>query len=241
MSALLALSDLSVNYGSIRALSGVSLEVGAGEIVALIGPNGAGKSSLVNAVAGNVRMTGALRFQDEDLARATPEARVRKGLCLVPEGRHVMQGLTVEENLLLGASIRRDRAAIQSEIARFYDLFPILAERRRGLAGLLSGGEQQQLVICRALMARPRLLILDEPSLGLAPLMTERIYEVIRDVRDRGIAVLVVEQSAARCFELADRIHVLNHGAIRLSGRPADLGDPAAFEAAYFGVGEDAA
>ncbi|WP_206198120.1 ABC transporter ATP-binding protein [Shimia sediminis] len=237
MSDLLNVQNLSVRYGAIQAIENIDLTISEGQVVALIGPNGAGKSSLVNAIAGNVRGTsGDMTFLTSPLLGVKPEDRVRLGISLVPEGRHVFSGFSVLENLWLGATTRKDRVQARQEIEEFLELFPILGKRRDGLAGMLSGGEQQQLVIARALLAKPKLLMLDEPSLGLAPLVVDQVYDLIRDVRKRGISVLVVEQSTARCFEVADQVHVLNHGKISMSGTPAEMGDAARFEAAYFGV-----
>jgi branched-chain amino acid transport system ATP-binding protein len=240
--ALLELEALEVRYGPIRALKGVDLKVQDGEIVAIVGPNGAGKSSLLNAVAGVVTPSaGSVRFRGEDIAGQALERTVRRGVALVPEGRHVLAGLTVQENLALGATIRSDRKAIAADIDSFFALFPILAERRDQAAGKLSGGEQQMLVIARALMSRPTLLMLDEPSLGLAPMITDRVYETIARIRDQGVTVLVIEQNAPRALAAADRTYVLNGGRVRLTGTAAALRDHPDFAAAYFGLEGDAA
>jgi branched-chain amino acid transport system ATP-binding protein len=239
VTALLQVSDLTVRYGRITALDAVSVSVGQGEIVAIVGPNGAGKSTLLNAVAGVVRpAAGDIRFRDAPIAGQPLERTVRRGIALVPEGRHVFSGLTVAENLALGATIRRDGAAVADEVAGFMALFPILAARRNEPAGRLSGGEQQMLVIARALLSAPALLMLDEPSLGLAPKVTDQVYALIGQARDRGVTVLVVEQNADRALGIADRTYVLNAGSVRLSGRSADLAGKPAFEAAYFGLDE---
>ncbi len=237
MSALLHIRGLSVRYDRIVALSDVDLDVNENEIVAIIGPNGAGKTSLLSAIAGVVSVDrGTISFKGEDIRRLPMEEAVRRGIALVPEGRHVLPGLTVLENLRLGATIRTDATEVARDLDRFLDAFPILRERRNEPAGRLSGGEQQMLVIARALMSRPALLMLDEPSLGLGPRIVDQVYEMIRDTREQGVTILVVEQNARRALAVADRTHVLNGGIIRLSGTAETLtGDPQ-FEAAYFGV-----
>jgi branched-chain amino acid transport system ATP-binding protein len=212
--------------------------VNPGEVVSIVGPNGAGKSSLLNAIAGVAQPSaGAILFRGENIVGQSLETTVRRGVALVLEGRHVFSGLTVLENLKLGATIRRDAASVAADLRSFFDIFPILAERRNEPAGRLSGGEQQMLVIARALLSRPTLLMLDEPSLGLAPKITDRIYEIIGDIRRQGVTVLVVEQNAERALKAADRIYVLSGGRVRLSGSAAELRDNPDFEAAYFGLG----
>lgn len=237
MSALLQVRGLKVCYGRITALSDVDLDVGEGEIVAIIGPNGAGKTSFLSAIAGVVPVdAGTITFKGDDILRLPMEEAVRRGIALVPEGRHVLPGLTVLENLRLGATIRTDAAGIRRDLERFLDAFPILRERRNEPAGRLSGGEQQMLVIARALMSRPKLLMLDEPSLGLAPRIVDQVYDIIKNTRAQGVTILVVEQNARRALAVANRTHVLNGGIIRLSGTAETLtGDPD-FEAAYFGL-----
>ncbi len=237
MSALLDIRKLTVRYGRIVALSEIDIAVGEGELVAIIGPNGAGKSSLLNAIAGVVpAAAGSVVFDGTEMLRLPLEESVRNGIAMVPEGRHVLPGLTVLENLRLGATIRTDSAAVKTDQERFLDAFPILRERRREPAGRLSGGEQQMLVIARALMSRPRMLMLDEPSLGLAPRVVEQVYEMILEARAGGVTVLVVEQNARRALGVADRTHVLNGGVIRLSGTAEELSGNPQFEAAYFGL-----
>lgn len=234
---LLAVDGLVVRYGRIAALGGVSIHVDGGEIVAIVGPNGAGKSSLLAAIAGLVRpASGSIAFAGEDTIGQPLEQTVRRGIALVLEGRHVFAGLTVLDNLKLGAAARSDAAQIEKDIAEQFEIFPILAERRRQPAGRLSGGEQQMLVIARALLSRPKLLMVDEPSLGLAPLMTERVYEVLAEIRKRGVSVLVVEQNAPRALQAADRTYVLNGGRVGLSGPSGELAGDPDFEAAYFGL-----
>jgi branched-chain amino acid transport system ATP-binding protein len=235
---LLAVAGLVVRYGAVTAVRGVDLVVGEGEAVSLVGPNGAGKTSLLAAVAGIVRpAAGTVAFAGTAIAGAPPEAVVARGIALVPEGRRIFASLTVAENLALGAAVRRDRAALPADIERLYAAFPILGARRRQPAGLLSGGEQQQLAVARALLCRPRLLMLDEPSLGLAPAIIDQVYGLLRGIRAEGITILLVEQNAERAFALSDRTYVMRGGAIVLHGTPAALRSDPHFDAAYFGVG----
>ena len=233
---MLRISDLQVSYGNIAALRGVSLDVGEGEIVAVIGPNGAGKSTLLLTIAGVVRArAGRIMLGGMDAGQMQPEALVATGLSLVPEGRHIFGSLTVSENLILGATVRRDRAAISSDVDNVLAMFPVLKDRFRQRASKLSGGEQQMLAIGRAMLARPRLLLLDEPSLGLAPLVVNQVYEAVARLRHSGVTVLLVEQNASRAMTAADRTYVLSSGAIVMSGKSTDLAGTVAFEAAYFG------
>lgn len=239
---LLEVQDLAVTYDRINALNGVSLTVAPGEIVTIVGPNGAGKSTLLGAISGLVRpRSGAIRFEGQPLAGRSRDGILRAGIAMVPEGRHVFAGLSVEENLRIGAVIRKDRTAVAAEIARFMEIFPILGTRRHEAAGRLSGGEQQMLVIARALMSRPKLLALDEPSLGLAPKVTDQVYALIEETRQQGLSVLVVEQNAHRALAAADRAYVLNAGRVRLEGPSPLLQKDPNFEAAYFGLGSRAA
>lgn len=232
---MLALDDLHVHYGRIPAVRGVSLSVERGEIVCLVGPNGAGKSTTLLSVAGAVGPTrGDVRLDGKRIVGRSPEAIARMGLSLVPEGRHVFTQLTVEENIRLGAQMRNDRAEVERDFQRMMAEFPFLAERLATPGGKLSGGEQQQLVIARALMTRPRLMLLDEPALGLGPLVVETVYRILRGLREAGLTLLVVEQSTHRALANADRIYVIRSGAIVLEGRSADL-DEATVEQAYFG------
>jgi branched-chain amino acid transport system ATP-binding protein len=234
--SVLEARGLTVRYGAVVAVRDVSLEVLEGEIVAIVGPNGAGKSSLLSAIAGLARLqSGDVRLGGRRTAGIPVSDIVRLGAALTPEGRNIFTTLTVQENLKLGATIRRD-AEVVADIEGVFREFPILAERRRQPAGLLSGGEQQMLAIARALMSRPRLLMLDEPSLGLAPLIVEQVYDKLRAIRERGVAILVVEQNPARAFAIADRAHVMSHGRLTLSGRPAEIAAQSSFDAAYFGV-----
>ncbi|HWA47876.1 MAG TPA: ABC transporter ATP-binding protein [Dongiaceae bacterium] len=234
---MLTIENLRVSYGNITALRGVSIEVAAGEIVAVIGPNGAGKSSLLLTLAGVARaQSGEVRFDGQPILGYAPEKLAAMGMALVPEGRHIFGSLTVAENIALGATTRRDRAEIAADTERALQMFPILRDRYRGRAGKLSGGEQQMLAIARALMSRPKLLLLDEPSLGLAPLVVRQVYDAIFELKQRGLTVLVVEQSVNRALAAADRTYVMNSGLIAMSGRSADLHGTAEFDAAYFGM-----
>lgn len=231
---MLSIRDVSVAYGVIRAVRDVSIRVEEGEIVALLGPNGAGKTSLLSAVAGLLPVSsGSVTFGQNDITSAKANRIVREGLSLTPEGRRVFVGLTVEENLRLGGALtsRRERERLMLEL---FDVFPILEERKGQGAELLSGGEQQMLAIARSLMARPKLLMLDEPSLGLAPIIVERIFELLTTLREDGLTVLVVEQHAHKAIEVADRVYVMNTGEIEFSGGQADLAGSDLMEV-YFG------
>ena len=233
----LAVNDLYVSYGSIAALHGVTLRVDRGEVVAVVGPNGAGKSSLLNTIAGLVRPhKGHVRYLDKPLDGLPIESILRLGISLVPEGRRIFGSMTVEENLRLGSTIRSDWRNVESDIADLTRRFPVLRSRWQQPAGRLSGGEQQQLAIARALLSRPTLLMLDEPSLGLAPAIIDQVYEILRELRRRGTTILVVEQNATRALDFADHTHVLSAGALRLSGTSAELLSNPQFDAAYFGV-----
>ena len=234
--SLLALENLQVSYGGIRAVKGVDLEVNPGELVCLIGANGAGKTTTLKAVTGLVRATGGrIVYEGHDIAGLRVHEIARRGLALVPEGRGVFAQLTIEENLAMGAYARSDSAAVASDVERVFALFPRLKERRSQTAGTLSGGEQQMLAIARALMSRPKLLLLDEPSMGLAPLMVERIFEVIRAISAEGVTLLLVEQNARLALEVSHRAYVLEGGEVSLSGEaPALLGNPRIREA-YLG------
>jgi branched-chain amino acid transport system ATP-binding protein len=237
---MLELVDVHVRYGAIRALQGVSLRVDEGELVALIGSNGAGKSTTLRAISGLLRPSqGTITFEGVDITRAASERIVARGISHCPEGRRIFGSLTVAENLRLGAVSRprSDGAAIAEDLAMVLELFPLLGERLDQAGGTLSGGEQQMLAIGRALMSRPRLLLLDEPSLGLAPLMVERIFETIAQLKQQGRTILLVEQNVHHAFDVADRAYVLETGRITLDG-PADVlrSDPKV-EQSYLGVG----
>jgi branched-chain amino acid transport system ATP-binding protein len=229
----LAVEKLSVRYGAVEAVRGLSLEVKPGEIVGLIGPNGAGKSSTLHAIMGAVPISGGdVRLDGRSLVGRRPEDVARRGIALVPEGRRIFGELTVEENLRLGLAARR-RGRNGAGLARAYDLFPILREFRSRQAGVLSGGQQQQLAIGRALAADPDVLLLDEPSLGLAPRIVDVVFEALAQIRDSGLGVLLVEQRAQRTVALADRSHVLANGELRLTLGPDDAGDTDRLVAAY--------
>jgi branched-chain amino acid transport system ATP-binding protein len=228
----LELEDLDVQYGAVEAVRGLSLTVDRGEIVGLIGPNGAGKSSTLNAIMGAVRPSGGdVRLDGRSIAGRRPEDIARGGIALVPEGRRIFAELTVDENLRLGMSARR---AQRDDVARVHDLFPLLREFRRRQAGVLSGGQQQQLAIARALVAAPDVLLLDEPSLGLAPRLVELVFEALATIRDQGLAILLVEQRAQRTVALAQRSHVLSNGRLRLTLGPEAADDTETMVAAYF-------
>jgi branched-chain amino acid transport system ATP-binding protein len=230
---VLELDGLEVRHGAVHAVRGLSLTVDLGEIVGLIGPNGAGKSSTLHAVMGLVPAAGDVRLHGRSLVRRRPEDVARAGVALVPEGRRIFAELTVEENLRLGVAGARngDRKAA---FARAYELFPVVEEFRKRQAGLLSGGQQQQLAIARALVANPDVLLLDEPSLGLAPQIVDAVFEALQEIRDRGIAILLVEQRAQRTVALADRSHVLSNGRLRLTLGPEAANDTETLVSAYF-------
>ncbi len=235
--ALLAVSGLVVRYGAVVAVRGVDLHVDEGEIVGIVGPNGAGKTSLLSAIAGIVAAaSGRIAFAGQLLGGLVLEDVVARGVALVPEGRHIFATLTVMENLLLGATVRRDAEGVQADIERFFTMFPILGARRRQPAGQLSGGEQQQLAIARALLSRPRLLMLDEPSLGLAPTVIDQVYGLLRTIRAQGVTILLVEQNAERLFGLCERVYVMSGGEFGLSGSAAAVKVDPRFDAAYFGI-----
>jgi branched-chain amino acid transport system ATP-binding protein len=222
----LVVSGLEVRYGSVAAVRDISFEVGPGEIVGLIGPNGAGKSSTLHAIMGLVRITdGDLRLGERSLRGRSPEAVARSGIALVPEGRRIFGELTVEENLQLGLSARRSAEGAAEDVERVCELFPVVREFRSRHAGALSGGQQQQLAIARALVAAPDVLLLDEPSLGLSPTVTDAVFDALAAIRDQGLAVLLVEQRAQRTVALADRSLVLANGEIRLTLTPDDAAD----------------
>jgi branched-chain amino acid transport system ATP-binding protein len=231
---MLRLDNLQVAYGHVRALGGISIEVRDGELVALLGANGAGKSTTLMAISGIVRpQAGRIDYDGTDLVHASAFDIVRLGVIHCPEGRRIFGGLTVAENLRMGAVRRRDADGVKQDLDYVFSLFPVLAGRRGQSGATLSGGEQQMLAIGRALMARPRLLMLDEPSLGLAPLMVQSIFTVIRELRTRGVTILLVEQNAHQALAVADRGYVLASGAVTVSGTGADLRQNPDIERAY--------
>jgi len=233
---LLELQDVQVFYGAIHALKGVSLRVDPGQIVTLIGANGAGKSTTLRTISGLLRpRNGSLRFEGKDIVRASSQRIVRLGIAQAPEGRQLFSRMTVLENLEMGAFQRRDRSEITSDLERVYELFPRLAERRTRKAGTLSGGEQQMCAIGRALLARPRLLMLDEPSMGLSPNLVDRIFEVISDINQQGTTILLVEQNAARALEVAHRGYVLETGRVTLADDATALRSNERVRASYLG------
>jgi branched-chain amino acid transport system ATP-binding protein len=237
---MLEVRQLSIAYGDAPAVWDVSLEVGPGEVVAVIGPNGAGKSTLVNTIAGlQPARSGALRFGGVDLRAESRHLVCRHGIALVPEGRRLFGRMSVEENLEMGCYRGEARRARAASLEHVYGLFPILRERRRQLAGSLSGGQQQMVAIGRALMARPRLLLLDEPSLGLAPAVVDRMFEIIRTINQEGVAILLVEQNVVRALDLAARAYVLEEGRMVAEGPPAILREQTRIREAYLGLRED--
>ena len=237
--SLLELTDVSVAYGRIEALRGISLRVEEGQIVSLIGANGAGKTTTMKTVSGLLSpRTGTMTFDGEDLTRVRADLRVKRGICQVPEGRGIFPGMTVAENLDMGGYVRSDRRSPEfaADLERAYTLFPRLAERRAQVGGTLSGGEQQMLAIGRALMARPRLLLLDEPSMGLAPQFIAQIFAVIEEINREGTTVLLVEQNATQALGLAHEAYVLETGEVTRSGPGAELLADPSIQDAYLGV-----
>ena len=232
---ILSIHDLSVNYGGIEAVKGISLDVHEGEIVTLIGANGAGKSSTLRTIAGLVKPSGGtINFRGDDITGRDATTIVKKGITLVPEGRHIFPDLTVLENLKVGAYLRNDD--ISGDIQWVYDLFPRLRERSWQAGGALSGGEQQMLAVGRALMARPKLIMMDEPSLGLAPLVVRDIFEIIRQINRQGVSILLIEQNANMALKVADSAYVMETGCITLSGAGKDLLNNEAVKKAYLGT-----
>ena len=234
---MLNIKNLAVNYGAIEALRGVSLNVNAGEIVSIIGGNGAGKSTLMKAISGlELVKSGSIEWQGQDITTTAPHQRVALGISQSPEGRQVFTDQSVEDNLLLGAYLRHSRdPEVAKDLNKQYEIFPRLRERKNQLAGTLSGGEQQMLAISRALMSLPKLLLLDEPSLGLAPLIVKEIFSVIRRIRDEGVTILLVEQMANQALKVSDRAYVLKNGLIVTSGTSKDIANDPAVREAYLG------
>jgi branched-chain amino acid transport system ATP-binding protein len=235
---LLTVNGIRARYGAIVALRDISLEVGEGELVALVGSNGAGKTTTLSVIAGLRRPTrGSVTFRGVALAGRPPEDVARLGISMVPESRGIFPTLTVAENLRLGAYLRRDQAAVRTDLDRLQERFPVLGERRDQAAGTLSGGEQQQLAVARALLSSPRLLMLDEPSLGLAPTLVDRVFDLVSELHRDGVTILLVEQNVRRTLQIVDRAYVLRTGRVEASGRPADLRALVDIESVYLGGG----
>jgi branched-chain amino acid transport system ATP-binding protein len=232
----LELKDLTIRYGKATAVSGVALEVGKGEVVALVGANGAGKTSIIRAIGGFVRpAAGEIWFEGERIDREPPHRMVKRGIAQVPEGRMIFAPMTVRENLLLGAKLRKDRHAVKSDLDDVYEFFPILREKGSQRAGELSGGQQQMLAMGRALMAAPKLILMDEPTAGLAPLLVKEIGRIINQINAAGISVLLVEQNCAMAFDLAKRAYVLEVGSVALHGLACDLAADERVRECYLG------
>jgi branched-chain amino acid transport system ATP-binding protein len=235
----LEVDELEVRYGSVPAVRGLGLEVGRGEIVGLIGPNGAGKSTTLHAIMGAVPVSaGDIRLAGRSIRGRRPEQIARDGVALVPEGRRIYAELTVEENLRLGLAARASRSGAAEAVEQVYKLFPVVRESRRRAAGHLSGGQQQQLAIARGLVAEPEVLLLDEPSLGLAPTVVDTVFEALTAIREQGVSILLVEQRAQRTVALADRTYVVSNGELRMTLTPRDADDTERMVAAYFGSEE---
>ena len=236
--SFLETQSLGVRYGGIRAVRDIDIKVEEGETVALIGANGAGKSSMLNAIAGALPHTGNIFFNNADLTNKPVFDRVKLGISMVPEGRGIFGRLTVEENLLMGAYLGNSQQDQDADLKKMYEFFPRLKERRRQTGGTLSGGEQQMLAIARALMARPQLLLLDEPSMGLAPIMVERIFEVIRGVSKTGVTILLVEQNARLALESSQRAYVMESGELSITGQSNELLHSPKIRSSYLGEGD---
>jgi branched-chain amino acid transport system ATP-binding protein len=235
--ALLEIQDIHTFYGTIEALKGITLEVNEGEVVTLIGSNGAGKSTTLRSISGiSPPRAGSIRFDGEEIGETPPQEIVQRGISQAPEGRRIFQRMTVRENLELGAYLRRDDEKIRQDLDRMYELFPRLKERERQKAGTMSGGEQQMLAIGRALMAEPKLLLLDEPSMGLAPVLVERIYETIAEINKQGMTILLVEQNANFALEVSKRGYVLETGTVALADDAAALRENPDVQKAYLGT-----
>jgi branched-chain amino acid transport system ATP-binding protein len=236
---LLEINDLKVSYGKIQAIKGISLNIKAGEIVTLVGANGAGKTTLLKTISGILKpAAGVIKFDGKDIQGIAPHNRVLEGLCQAPEGRGIFPGMTVLENLEMGKYARKDwKSELSEDIERIYTLFPRLKERQSQAGGTLSGGEQQMLSIGRALMSRPRLLLLDEPSMGLAPMFIQQIFKIIREIQSQGVSILLVEQNAAQALSCANRAYILETGNIVKEGAGKDLLNDEAIKKAYLGTG----
>ncbi|MGB3538355.1 MAG: ABC transporter ATP-binding protein [Mesorhizobium sp.] len=234
---MLELRDIHARYGAVRVLHGISLKVQQGELVAVVGANGAGKSTTLSTIAGVVRPSaGEIVFKGEAITGQTPETIVRKGIAMVPENRDIFSALTVEQNLRLGAYIRGDRAEYLRDLDQMFELFPILADRRGQAAGTMSGGEQQQLAIARALMSYPQLLIFDEPSLGLSPKLVDQVFALVQKLHKEGMTILLVEQNVAQALNIADRAYLIRMGRVEAAGTPQELRQTVDVESAYLGA-----
>ncbi|MDY2755593.1 MAG: ABC transporter ATP-binding protein [Candidatus Treponema excrementipullorum] len=233
---MLKVTDLAVSYGAIKALRGISFDVNAGEIITLIGSNGAGKTTTLHAISNIIKKSGGeIRFEDESIGDLAPDAIVKKGLIHVPEGRRIFANLTVKENLEMGAFTRTDKAEIKADMEMVYEMFPRLKERLKQISGTLSGGEQQMLAMGRALMSKPKLLLLDEPSMGLAPILVDEIFSIIQQINKAGTTILLVEQNAYKALSIASRAYILETGLITKSGNAKDLIKDNSVKAAYLG------
>ncbi len=233
---MLEIENILVRYGSITALHDISIKVQSGELVALIGANGAGKTTTLSTVAGVLKpVKGDIKFEDTSISSETPEQIIRKGIAMVPEGREIFASLTVEENLKLGAFIRKNLSEFKHDLDELVFRFPILRERLHQQGGTLSGGEQQQLAIARALMSHPKLLMMDEPSLGLAPALVDQIFELVAGLHDSGITILLVEQNVGRTLDIADRVYLLKNGRVEAEGIPEEIRRHVDIESVYLG------
>ncbi len=231
---MLEIEDLHVSYGMIEAVKGVDIEIEDGEIVSLIGANGAGKTTIMHAISGLIRpSSGKIILDDVEITRTSADKIVSMGLIQVPEGRHVFQKMSVEENLKLGAYLRKDN--IQQDMEKVFEIFPILKERRTQMAGTLSGGEQQMLAMARALMAKPKIILLDEPSMGLAPILVQEIFRIIKEINQSGVTVFLVEQNAKMALSISDHAYVMETGSIVLSGSGKELSESEQVQKAYLG------
>lgn len=239
---MLEIQQVVAGYGRLTALKAVDITVNEGEIVFVVGPNGAGKSTLLKTVSGLISpVSGSVSFHGRSIVGQVPEKICRTGLALIPEGRHIFKALTVQENLIVGSLVRTNSAEVKADLELVLDTFPILRARFKGIAGHLSGGEQQQLAIARAILQRPSLLMIDEPSLGLAPLVIDQVYDSLRQLNQKGLTLLIVEQSTQRIMDFANRIYVLRNGSVVLEGTPEKLSGGRELDAAYFGFTSEAA
>ena len=236
MAPLLEVNNLAVNYGMIRALKGISFHVNQGEIVSLIGANGAGKTTTLHTITGLIRAKeGSIIFKGEDITKTPAHKIVTKGLVHVPEGRRIFQSLTVAENLMMGSYTRKDKDAIENDLVHVYELFPRLEERKTQMAGTLSGGEQQMLAMGRALLSGGEMIVMDEPSMGLSPLLVSEVFEIIKSIRNAGKTVLLVEQNAKKAMSISDRVYVLETGSVATEGKASDLINDESIKKAYLG------